>query len=284
MDSILNDFIILHLKCPLCEATLMDKTHLVDGQPGIKLLIETPRQKGTIFLSAVYESYNFKSDVDIFENEIVKFSCPQCLKEIRNCMTCELCEAPMIPFLLDFGGKVMICSRAGCKAHFLEFEDFKKALYKILHLGEYKDSIPEIIEKNGEAKEILESGTFLQTYCPHCEKSFIEKGVIKLIVVNDKNEEGFVFLSPYLNVYTSRSTVFLKEDYAVNDIKCWHCNKSLIDRKGRCLTCGSPRARIVISAETKLIDFYICSKKGCRWHGLDEKDLHDIHLEDSMEW
>ncbi len=284
MDSILNDFIILHVKCPLCETSFMDSTRLVDGQPGIKLLVETPNQKGTILLSAVYESYNYKCDVEIVDGDIVKFFCPHCLQRIIDDMTCEECEAPMVPFLLDFGGKVMICSRAGCKAHFLEFEDFREALYKILHLGEYKDAVPESIEKNGEAKEIMESGTYLQAYCPYCLKSLIEKGLIKLIVLNDRKEEGLVFLSPYLNVFTSLSTVFLKEDYAVNDIKCWHCHKSLIDTKGTCKKCGSKRARIVVSAKTKLIDFFICSKKGCRWHGLNKKDLHDIQLEDSMLW
>jgi hypothetical protein len=262
----------------------MDQNRLIDGQPGIKLLIETPTARGTILLSAVYESYNYKCDVEVKEGEIVTFICPHCLQNITNGMTCEECEAQMIPLLLDFGGKVTICSRAGCKAHFLEFEDFRGALYKILHLGEYKDAVPDSIEKNGEAREIIESGTYLPAYCPFCMRSFIEKGLIKLIVLNDKNEEGFVFLSPYLNAFTSLSTVFLKEDYALNDIKCWHCGHSLIDPQGTCQVCGSKRARIVISAKTKLIDFYVCSKKGCRWHGLNEKDLHDIQLEDSMSW
>lgn len=284
MESILNDFIILRVKCAICEHSLMDSSRLVDGQPGIRLLIETPRDRGTILLSSVYESYNFKCDVEIMKDDIVKFICPHCNQQITERMTCDECEAPMVPFLLDFGGKVLICSRAGCKAHVLEFENFQEALNKIIHLGEYTDAIPENIEKNGDAREIIESGTFLQAYCPFCEKSFIEKGLIKLIVVNDQDEEGFVYLSPYLNVFTSRSTVFLKEDYAVNDIRCSHCKQSLIDPKGNCVKCGSPRARVVISAKTKLIDFYICSKKGCRWHGLDEQDLHDIHLEDSMSW
>jgi len=156
MESILNEFIILHVKCPFCETSLMDRARLVDGQPGIKLSVETPRSKGTILLSAVYESFNYKCDVEIVEGDIVKFFCPHCLQRITDSMMCEECEAPLIPFLLDFGGKVLICSRAGCKAHFLEFEDFREALYKILHLGEYKDAIPENIEKEREAREIID--------------------------------------------------------------------------------------------------------------------------------
>jgi hypothetical protein len=33
-----------------------------------------------------------------------------------------------------------------------------------------------------------------------------------------------------------------------------------------------------------MIDFFICAKKGCTWHGLNKKDLDDIRLEDSVEW
>jgi rRNA maturation endonuclease Nob1 len=51
-----------------------------------------------------------------------------------------------------------------------------------------------------------------------------------------------------------------------------------------CELCGSPVARISLSARSKLIDFYICSKKGCRWHGLSEDDINEIKLEDSLEW
>ena len=30
--------------------------------------------------------------------------------------------------------------------------------------------------------------------------------------------------------------------------------------------------------------FYICSRKGCTWHGLNKNDLENIRLEDSLEW
>ena len=43
-------------------------------------------------------------------------------------------------------------------------------------------------------------------------------------------------------------------------------------------------AKINVSASSKLIDFYICTKKGCKWHGLSEEDLYSIKLEESDEW
>ena len=133
-----------------------------------------------------------------------------------------------------------------------------------------------------DKKEIIESGTYLSSFCPHCKKSLIEDDLIKLKVKTD--ESGYLMLSPYLNVFTSKSTIFLKEKTAVEDLCCPHCNKSLKVEDKDCDDCGSPVAKILVTAQTKLVDFYLCSKKGCRWHGLNDEDLYEIRLEDSMEW
>jgi len=284
MEDILYDFISLHVKCPLCQHSLMDEDQLVDGRPGIRMGIETTGKRGDIVLSSIYESYNYRCEMDLPSNEVVSFFCPHCNKTLTSNTECEYCEAMMVPLDLDIGGRVSICSRAGCKGHFLEFEDFTTALKKLYSLGEYEGNLPPELQDNGETKEIIESGTYLHTYCPHCVKNLLDKGHIKLTVINDKEEDGFVYLSPYLNVFTSKSTVFLKEDQTVKDVRCFHCSTSLLDDKRSCEACGSPTARILVGARTKLIDFYLCSKKGCRWHGLDPEDLHDIELEDSLEW
>ena len=284
MDDILYEFISLKVRCPLCENSLMDSEQLVDGHPGIRLEIETNGEKGTIILSPIYESYNYRCDIEIPDGEIVKFYCPHCSEQITSSIECEYCDATMVPLTLDIGGKAIICSRSGCKSHFLEFEDINAALKKLYYQHEFQGNLPEISEENGELKEIIESGTYLPVYCPFCNKTLIHDGFVKIKILNDKNEAGYIFLSPYLNVFTSRSTVFLKEDQAVNDLICPHCNSSLIDKDEQCGLCGSPAAKIAVSAQTKLIDFYICSKKGCRWHGMNDDDLHDIELEDSLEW
>lgn len=284
MEDFLYDFIYLNIHCPLCTASLMDDETMVDGRPGIKLEVKTPREKGIINLSSIYESYNYHCDLEFRDGEIVEFSCPECNKALGSIVNCEYCEAPMVSINLDIGGKVSICSRSGCKGHFLEFEDINTAMKKLILLSDYDGLTPNGIEENGDGVEIIESGTFLNTYCPRCDKSLIEKGLVKIKVVSDKDEAGFVFLSPYLNVFTSKSTVFLKENQVAKQIMCPHCDESLIDPEKNCKECNSPAAKISVSARTKLIDFYICSKKGCSWHGLSDDDLHDIELEDSLEW
>jgi methionyl-tRNA synthetase len=104
--------------------------------------------------------------------------------------------------------------------------------------------------------------------------------MLKLKIRN--GEEGILILSPYMNVFSSKSTVFLPEDKVVGDLLCPHCDHSLILHDKTCETCGSPVAKISVSARTKLI--YLCTKKGCKWHGLSENDLYEIRLENSMEW
>ncbi len=91
-------------------------------------------------------------------------------------------------------------------------------------------------------------------------------------------------LSPYLNVFTSKSTIYLQEGKEIGGLRCFHCDTSLMVKDHPCEECGSEVFKIEISARTKLLDFYLCSKKGCRWHGLSKEDLNDIRLDDSLEW
>ncbi len=286
------NFVSLHLKCPECGKSLMDHQQLVDNESSIKLVIETSNDKGIIRLSSIYGSHNYTCDIKIPEDEIAKFYCPSCKSNITSDLDCKTCEAPMIPFILDMGGNVSICSRSGCKNHFVEFEDLSTALKKLYQEHSYHGKTYPKEELNvrskkedksvDEKKEIIESGTFLQAYCPHCKKSLIENDMLKLKIIN--GETGYLMLSPYLNVFSSKSTIYLPEDKALDNIKCVHCDTSLIAKDKDCDNCESKIAKIIVSANTKLLDFYICTKKGCRWHGLSNEDLNDIRLEDSMEW
>lgn len=288
------EFVALSLKCRFCGESLMNKEVLVDNEPSIKLNVKHGGKTGVINLSSIYGSYNYSCDIDIPKNEIAEFSCPHCEKLVNAEAECLTCGAEMVPFYLDMGGKVSICSRSGCKNHHVEFEDLSLALKKMYQeygfrgrkypADERKDphKIVSIQKKKNESEEIIESGTFLQSYCPHCRKSLIENDMLKLKITS--GEEGYLLLSPYLNSFTSKSTIYLSEDQAVSDIKCFHCETSLAETEKACGSCGSPIAKINVSASSKLIDFYICTKKGCRWHGLSEEDLYSIKLEESDEW
>jgi Zn finger protein HypA/HybF involved in hydrogenase expression len=284
------ELISLKLKCPICGKSLMDESQLVDNEPSILLNVEIAGTKGEIRLSSIYGSYNYMTDVEMPESEVAKFSCTHCETHITSDSECMSCGANMVPFYLDMGGKVTICSRSGCKNHIVAFEDLAVALkkmyqeYGLAGKDDFKpDHVITQVEKPvDEDKETIESGTFLNSYCPHCSKSLLENNMLKLKIQDEG--EGFLMLSPYLNVFTTKSTIFLEEDKTLKDVRCWHCDKSLIPEKKSCGKCGSDIVKIAVGARTKLIDFYICTKKGCRWHGLSEDDFFDIRLQDSLEW
>jgi predicted RNA-binding Zn-ribbon protein involved in translation (DUF1610 family) len=281
----------LRVKCPKCGDSLMVDDTLVDNAPSIHLKAECDGNKGDIYLSSIYGSYNYTSDIDFPKEEIATFACPHCQDHIISENECLACGANMVPFYLDMGGKVSICSRSGCQNHHVEFDDLSVALKRMYQEYGYAGKqqkrpeikVPEKEEIRDEFSEIIESGAFLQAYCPHCKKSLIKDEMLKLRITSGK-EEGELMLSPYLNVFTSKSTIYTPEDKVVNDLKCPHCETSLIEHEKNCGKCKSPIAGIQVSARTKLIDFYLCTKKGCTWHGLNEKDLYDIRLEDSLEW
>ena len=93
----------------------------------------------------------------------------------------------MASLVLDIGGKVSFCTRSGCQNHTVEIEDLDNALRKFHQVYGFESSLPE--RKPGEIHthvhvdedlEIIEAGTFLQAYCPHCRKSLIEAEMLKL--------------------------------------------------------------------------------------------------------
>lgn len=117
------NFVSLNVKCPICGHSFMDEEHLVDNEPSIKLNIKIAAKEGFINLSSIYGSYNYICSVDTPHNDIAEFACPHCHEELHSNIECKVCKAPMVPFYLDMGGVVSICSRAGCKNHTVEFDD-----------------------------------------------------------------------------------------------------------------------------------------------------------------
>lgn len=293
METSLN-LISLRVKCPVCGHSLMDESRLVDNCPSIKMRIAIGETEGIIHLSSVYESYNYLCSIETPEGENIRLFCRHCNSEIKSSSECDVCRSGMISLDLELGGSVSICSRIGCQNHFVKFVDFSFALKKLYieagHLGrpfveDMNTALAEQkpLDEEEEQVEIMRTGTFLQTYCPHCKKSLIEKGSIKLHIHRGE-ERGHLLLSPYLNVFTSKTTIRIPEDEFIGDLYCTHCHEPLLVEGGKCGDCGSEIAKLVVSARKRLVDFHICARKGCRWHGLSKEDLNDIRLEDSVEW
>lgn len=271
----------------------MDEKRLVDNCPSVQLNITIGEESGLINLSSVWESFNYVCSIETPKKEIIQLSCPHCNSMIKGKMDCEACYAPMLPLDLDLGGNICICSRIGCRNHFVKFVDLSSALNQLYidagHQGRpfVEDmSIPQdkpVQTEEEEMADLMRSGTFLWTYCPHCKNSLIHENSIKL-KVDRKDKTGFLMLSPYLNVFTSRSTIRLPEDETIEDIKCIHCDHSLVHEERKCEECGCDTARVLVGATRRLVEFYICSRKGCTWHGVSREDLNAIRLKGSLEW
>ena len=276
----------LRIKCPQCGKSLLDEKHLLDNEPSVKVVIRFDRKKGLLRLSSVYGSYLIESEHSIPERTLVQFFCPHCKLRLQSTFICDLCQAPMIPLMLEEGGRVYICSRKGCKKHFIEFEDAEMGLSKFYEA--YSMNIISPLELRAKApvpeKQVMKTGTYLYAYCPHCKLTLIEQNTLDFIVLSKRKKEGRLSLSPYLNVFTHRSTIEIPEGEEVRDILCPHCRHSLMEPARKCARCHSRTARVTVSAMSRLISFYICMRKGCTWHGLSEEDTKLIAFEDSMEW
>jgi predicted RNA-binding Zn-ribbon protein involved in translation (DUF1610 family)/phage FluMu protein Com len=126
----MSNEVSLKVKCPHCDKSLMDSENLIKGEPSIKINIESNHERGIIRLCSIYGCYELTSDIDLVENEIVTFYCPHCNKSLMREEKCDLCQAPMVCMNIKVGGKVKICSRNGCRNHYVAFQDIAGALNK----------------------------------------------------------------------------------------------------------------------------------------------------------
>ena len=275
----------LEVKCPHCFKSLMDSTVLLDNEPSIKVEAKIRGEKSWVRLSSVWGSYTVESERKITAGDTVEFYCPHCSKSLNLQTKCESCGAPKVEINLNTGGKISFCSRRGCKKHAIEIDsvkDFLRIANEQFRFGGSQAEntpspsikvLPEISKK-----------IFIDSYCPHCKASLVEDNVKILKIVNDNGESGMLYLSPYLNIFTHKSDLELSEGLAVKDALCPTCNKSLMDKNIKCDVCKAPVVRIDVKAMGKVFPFDICSRKGCKWHGIKEEDLKLMFLEDSDEW
>ena len=276
----------------------MDEDHIIDEKPSIKMKIKTDSNLGNIWLSAVYESHKYDSDIDIPEKKCADFLCPSCNASLVSDLKCEECNSNMVELTLNEGGKVKFCSKESCVNHMIEFNKIDVALklfYDSSALSNVTDydkkrfkELEEMLEKKNivrrERKEVLKHGTFLYTYCPHCKHTLNKDNFLEADVINTNDEKGILHLSPYLNVYNHKSTIHLPEkNDGIKDITCPHCHHTLIEEE-KCPDCDRRIAHILVTTSSKLVDFFFCTKPGCKWHGISTEDENTIVLDDSNEW
>ena len=133
-------------------------------------------------------------------------------------------------------------------------------------------------------RTVLKSGSFLNAYCPHCGASLIREDMIHLLTLTQEGEQGWVELSPYLNVFERRSDIQLPAGMEVADLKCESCGASLKVPDRSCQLGDAHVACMMVGISNVRVPFYFCMREGCPWHLIDPEDEHRIILDESMEW
>ncbi len=290
----------LDVRCPDCGHSLMDPEHTIEGAPSVLCRIEVPGpnprlpRQVPIRFSSIYGSTRFECEARLESNTRMRLFCPACDAALHGSFTCDRCGDPMVRLDIRGGGRIVVCTRRGCKRHFIAIDENLPGLENLFRVAERSQdgSVPSPLHARrvqatyqpDAHQEIIGSGTFLPTYCPHCSESLIEGESMVFRVETQEGQIGRFALSAYLNVFTNEHTVEIPHAEEVRDLRCIHCDHTLICEKLTCGECGSRTAHLQVAAMRKLISFHVCLKMGCHWHGMSEEDNQLLKLEDSLEW
>lgn len=132
-----QQLISLKVKCPSCHQSLMDYTHFLNAKPSIKLSIEAGGKHGVIHLCSSYGCYDKTSNIELVKDDIVRLICTHCKKSLPSLANCEVCQAPILDFEMDKGGKLHVCSRIGCTKHYVSFDDIYTTLTSFYNEYDY---------------------------------------------------------------------------------------------------------------------------------------------------
>ena len=132
-----HNLISLKVDCPHCNHSLMDYTYFLNAKPSIKLLIRIGEEQGIINLCSSYGCYDKVSTIELKKGEMAKLSCTNCRHELPSSGICDVCGAPIVDFKLEKGGKVHVCSRIGCKNHYVTYDDIETTLSSFYNEFEY---------------------------------------------------------------------------------------------------------------------------------------------------
>jgi len=119
----------IEVKCPHCGRSLINPDIQLDQLDSIHLAAKIGPDLGSLYLSQIYGSYlkRFEKIEDV-PNAVVECSCPHCHTPFPVHGVCE-CGAPIIGLDLKVGGVIKVCTRNGCRRHWLEFENADDAFY-----------------------------------------------------------------------------------------------------------------------------------------------------------
>ena len=131
----------------------------------------------------------------------------------------------------------------------------------------------------------INQDTYLNCWCPHCEKGLNEDDKAVFQIINGQGQVGISRVSPYLNVLDRESTIHVEDDEELADVRCPHCQVSLIvkDRLCKLDDCKLMWFYVSISNSIKL-KLVVCIRRTCRWYEMSKEDNERLILRESHEW
>ena len=117
----------VQVNCPNCYGSLIEPGVQVDALDSILFLTKVGNSRGHLYLSQIYGSGNkIFQQVEDIAGAIVAYFCPRCDTAFPEVGTCE-CMASKNALYLNDGGYVEVCTRNGCRQHWLEFKNIDDA-------------------------------------------------------------------------------------------------------------------------------------------------------------
>lgn len=110
----------IQVNCPMCNHTLMDTAHKIDGRASIMLAVSSAGKKGILHLSGLYGSTHADSDGEFTQGAVTFLSCPNCAEELPSVSDCPECGTKMAMMTAGKYATLHICSRRGCPGHRLD--------------------------------------------------------------------------------------------------------------------------------------------------------------------
>jgi predicted amidophosphoribosyltransferase len=245
--------------CPHCHASLVQGAHVV-------LEVERGDQEsGRLQLSPLLNVFDCSSTIELAEGvEVADLRCAGCKQTLGEAeVRCGLCHSRAARFLVEVDGEEVdfyICMRKGCHWH-----DVSRVARSRLILEAVGFRRPD------RPAELIQSGTRLQCVCPACDHDLVDGENLIVHIRNDEGDLGVLELSPYLNDFRSASTLELAKGSIAKELLCPHCGASLRDEERRCNLCAAPSALFKVRTSGGDARIYVCMRRKCHWHHLDDE-------------
>jgi ssDNA-binding Zn-finger/Zn-ribbon topoisomerase 1 len=230
-------------------------------------------ERGLLSLSPYLNVFEISSTVETAEGEeMADVACPQCERTLKlQDGTCEACGSRAARFQVRIEAHTTtfyICLRKSCHWHGISEADRSRLILEAEGFH----------QPDGE-RELIQSGTKLQCVCPHCQQE-LTKGEEMIVDVSDQaGNQGTLSLSPFLNVFKTRCTLKMQPREELAAMNCPSCKKSLMVDDAQCVLCGASAARFQVKTARGDVSFFICVRRQCHWHGLDDEARGKLELE-----